>query len=150
LTAAFGVFLIVFPLATAKVTTVLLGWVRIFVGMAQLVFALHSQKAGGFLLKLLAAISWNHRSRVGVPAALATVAAFQVRRLLGWGWVQLDTATSLVLGSVDYRQVAVQLCLGDRNAAWCISVDGGIVRIVVAAKIRSNASGVERSLRAAA
>ncbi|HXY02557.1 MAG TPA: DUF308 domain-containing protein [Terriglobales bacterium] len=49
LTAAFEVFLIVFPLATAKVITVLLGWVLIFVGIAQLVFALHSQKAGGVL-----------------------------------------------------------------------------------------------------
>ncbi|HUD66372.1 MAG TPA: DUF308 domain-containing protein [Candidatus Sulfotelmatobacter sp.] len=43
LTAALGVFLIAYPLATATITTVLLGWVLIFVGIALFVFALHSQ-----------------------------------------------------------------------------------------------------------
>ena len=47
-TAALGVFLIAYPLATATVTTLLLGWVLIFVGIAQFVFALHSQTAGKF------------------------------------------------------------------------------------------------------
>ena len=42
-TAALGVFLIVYPLMTATITTLLLGWVMIFVGIAQFVFALHSQ-----------------------------------------------------------------------------------------------------------
>jgi uncharacterized membrane protein HdeD (DUF308 family) len=47
-TAALGVFLIAYPLATATITTVLLGWSLIFVGIAQFVFALHSQTAGSF------------------------------------------------------------------------------------------------------
>ena len=51
LTAALGAFLIVYPLATAKFTTVVLGWVLILVGIAQFVFALHSQKPGGFFPK---------------------------------------------------------------------------------------------------
>jgi uncharacterized membrane protein HdeD (DUF308 family) len=41
-TAALGCFLIVCPLATAAITTVLLGWALIFVGLAQFVFALYS------------------------------------------------------------------------------------------------------------
>src|SRR6266853_5044642 len=53
LTAALGVFLIGYPLATATITTVLLGWVLIFVGIAQFVFALHSQTVGNFFLKIL-------------------------------------------------------------------------------------------------
>ena len=39
LTAALGCFLILYPLATATITTVLLGWVLIVVGLAQFVFA---------------------------------------------------------------------------------------------------------------
>jgi uncharacterized membrane protein HdeD (DUF308 family) len=40
-------------LATATITTVLFGWVLIFAGVAQFVFALHSQTAGKFFLKVL-------------------------------------------------------------------------------------------------
>ena len=53
LTAALGVFLIVYPLVTATITTVLLGWVLIFVGIALFVFALHSQTVGNFFVKIL-------------------------------------------------------------------------------------------------
>jgi uncharacterized membrane protein HdeD (DUF308 family) len=53
LTAALGAFLIIYPLATATITTVLLGWVLIFVGIALFVFARHSQTVGNFLLKIL-------------------------------------------------------------------------------------------------
>jgi uncharacterized membrane protein HdeD (DUF308 family) len=49
-TAAVGCFLIVYPLATAAITTVLLGWALIFVGLAQFVFALYSQTIGNFFL----------------------------------------------------------------------------------------------------
>src|SRR5215469_3515026 len=55
LSAALGVFLIAYPLATATITTVLLGWTLIFVGVAQLVFALHSQTPENFFLKRLGA-----------------------------------------------------------------------------------------------
>lgn len=53
LTAAVGVFLIIYPLATATITTILLGWSMIFAGVAQFVFALHSQTPGKFFLKVL-------------------------------------------------------------------------------------------------
>ena len=44
-TAMLGAFLIVYPMATAALTIVLLGWALIFAGIAQFVFALHSQTA---------------------------------------------------------------------------------------------------------
>jgi uncharacterized membrane protein HdeD (DUF308 family) len=59
LTAALGVFLIVYPLATAEITTVLLGWVLIFVGIFQFVFALHSQTVGEFFYVLSSACSMD-------------------------------------------------------------------------------------------
>jgi uncharacterized membrane protein HdeD (DUF308 family) len=58
LTAVLGVFLIIYPFATAMVTTVLLGWILILVGIAQFVFALHTQTVGNFFLKVLLGILW--------------------------------------------------------------------------------------------
>jgi uncharacterized membrane protein HdeD (DUF308 family) len=43
--AALGLFLIAYPMATATIWTVLFGWTLIFVGIAQFVFALHSRHA---------------------------------------------------------------------------------------------------------
>src|SRR5215471_12035435 len=53
LTALLGVFLIAYPLVTATITTLLFGWVLIFVGIAQFIFALHSQTIGKFFMKVL-------------------------------------------------------------------------------------------------
>lgn len=106
LTAALGVFLIIYPLMTAKITIVLLGWVLILVGVAQFLFALHSQKVGNFFLKVLwgvlfgivgfflafapaagvEALTALLGTLLLVQAGLATVVAFQVRRIEGWGW----------------------------------------------------------------
>src|SRR5215467_4868599 len=47
-----GMVLIAYPLATATVTTLLLGWLLIFAGVAGLIFALHSQTAGKFFWKV--------------------------------------------------------------------------------------------------
>jgi len=164
LTAALGVFLIVYPLATAKVTTVLLGCVLILVGIAQFVFALHSQKPGSFFPKLLAAalfgvtgVALVFAPMAGVQAltgllgtlllvqaGLATVTALQIRPLAGWGWFLIDAATSFSLGMLI-------LVKWPSSSVWAIGMlvgvavlMGGIVRIVVAAKIRSGASSVER------
>jgi len=164
LTAAFGAFLIVYPLATAKVTIVLLGWVLVLVGIAQFVFALHSQKPGGFFPKLLAAALFGVtgvalafapmegvQALTGllgtlllVQAGLATVTAFQIRPGAGWGWFLVDAAASFVFGMLI-------LVRWPSSSVWAIGMlvgvavlMGGIVRIVVAAKIRSGASTLER------
>jgi uncharacterized membrane protein HdeD (DUF308 family) len=58
-TAALGCSLIVYPLATAAITTVLLGWALIFVGLAQFVFALYSQTIGNFFLNVLLSLLYG-------------------------------------------------------------------------------------------
>ena len=159
LTAASGVFLIIYPLFTAKVTTVLLGWVLIFVGIGEFVFALHSRKPGGFFPKLLAAALFAvtgaalaFAPMVGVQAltgllgtlllvqaGLATVTAFQVRPLAGWQWYLVGAATSFALGLLI-------LMKWPSSSVWAIGtlvgaavLVGGVVRIVIAAKIQSEA-----------
>lgn len=169
LTAALGVFLILYRLAAAKITTVLLGWVLIFVAVTQLVFALHSRKPGSFFLKILGAalfgitgfaLAFGSMASVEaltgllgtlllIQAGLATVTAFQIRPVEGWGWFLADAITSLVLGILI-------LAKWPASSVWAIGtlvgasvLMGGIARIIIAAKIRSGAINVERRLRAA-
>src|SRR5215471_8561015 len=75
LTAVLGVFLIAYPLATAAITAVLLGWVLIFVGIAQFVFALHSHTAGRFFLKVLLGLLYGV---VGIALAFFPIAGVAV------------------------------------------------------------------------
>ena len=78
LTALLGVFLIAYPLATATIATLLFGWVLIFVGIAQFVFALHSQTIGRFFLKVLLGVLYAIAGVVLVFFPIAGVAVLTV------------------------------------------------------------------------
>ena len=167
ISAVLGLFLIAYPLVTATITTVLLGWTLIFVAIAQFVFALHSQTPGTFFLKLLSSVLYGITGValaffpiVGVEAltgllgtlllvqaGLATVTAFQIRPLDGWGWFLFDAAASLALG-------VLILVKWPSSSVWAIGtlvgvavLMGGISRIVVASKILRGASSVDRAVQ---
>ncbi len=170
ITAALGVFLIAYPLATATITTVLLAWVLIFVGIAQFVFALHSETVGKFFLKVLLALVYGV---VGVAlaffplggvavltgllgvlllvyAGLATIAAVQMRPADGWGWFLFEAIASFLLG-------IMVLVHWPSSSLWAIGtlvgvavLASGISRIVLASKIRKTTSTVEQTFRGAA
>ena len=169
LTTALGVFLILYPLATATITTLLLGWVLIFVGIAQFVFALHSQTIGNLFLKVLLgalygitgvalaffpfegveALTGLLGTLLLVQAGLLTATAFQVKPLDGWGWFLADAIASLCMGILI-------LAKWPSSSVWAIGtlvgvavLMGGISRIAIASKIRSGASSVESAVRAA-
>jgi len=169
LTALLGVFLIIYPLATATITTLLFGWVLIFVGIAQFVFALHSQTAGKFFAKALlgilygitgvalaffplagvAALTALLGTLLLIYAGVATAAAFQLRLVEGWRWFLLDAAVSLLMGILI-------LARWPSSSIWAIGtlvgvsvLMGGIARIVIAGKIRSAVSFESPARRAA-
>ncbi len=169
LTALLGVFLIAYPLATATITTLLFGWVLIFVGIAQFVFALHSQTVGKFFLRVflgviygIAGIALAFFPIAGVAAltvvlgtlllvygVVETIAAFQIRPVEGWGWFLFDAVVSVLVGILI-------LAHWPSSSVWALGtlvgvsvLMGGISRIMIAAKIRSGASGIERVTRAA-
>jgi uncharacterized membrane protein HdeD (DUF308 family) len=157
LTAVLGVFLIAYPLATATVTTVLLGWVLIFVAVAEVIFALHSQSVGKFFLKVLLAALYGI---VGIALAffpfhgvaaltafvgtlllvygvVALVGAFQLRPAEGWGWFLFDALAVLAMGILI-------LAKWPSSSIWAIGtlvgvavLMGGISRTMIAARIRS-------------
>jgi len=170
LSAVLGLFLMAYPLTTAAITTLLLGWTLIFVGIAQFVFALHSQTPGNFFLKLLGGVVYGVTgialafaplagvealtgllgTLLLIQAGLATTTAFQIRPLEGWGWVLFDAVVSFALG-------VLILVKWPSSSAWAIGtlvgaavLMGGISRIVVASKIRSGASTVDRVAQQAA
>ena len=167
LSAALGLFLIAYPLATATITTVVLGWTLIFVSIAQFVFALHSQTPGNFFLKVLAgglygitgiALAFAPMAGVEaltvllgtlllVQAGLATVTAFQIRPLDGWGWYLFDAIVSLALGMLI-------IVKWPSSSVWAIGtlvgaavLMAGIARSVVASKVRSGAGKVDRAIQ---
>ena len=169
LTAALGAFLIVYPLATATITTLLLGWVMIFVGIAQFVFALHSQTVGNFFLKILLgalygitgvalaffpfegveALTALLGTLLLVQAGLLTVSAFQVKPLDGWGWFLADAIASLLMGILIIAKWPSSTFWAIGTLVGVAVLMGGISRIVIASKIRSGADTVDRAIRAA-
>lgn len=170
LTVLLGVFLIAYPLAAAAITTLLLGWVLIFVGIAQFVFALHSQTVGNFFLKVflgvlygVAGVALAFFPLAGVAALTvilgsllvvygigAAVAAFEMRPADGWGWFLFDSVATFLVGILI-------LAKWPSSSLWAIGtlvgvavLMGGVSRIMIAAKIRSGAGSVERLTRKAA
>jgi uncharacterized membrane protein HdeD (DUF308 family) len=169
LTAALGVFLIAYPLATATITTLLLGWVLIFVGITEFVFALHSQTVGKFFLKVLLGVVYGVAGialalfpvhgvaaltillgvLLLVYAGIAAVTAFQLRPVEGWGWFLFDGVAAAFMG-------ILVLARWPSSSLWAIGtlvgvavLIGGISRIMIASKIRRGAGGVEQYIRAA-
>jgi uncharacterized membrane protein HdeD (DUF308 family) len=170
LTALLGVFLIIYPMATATITTLLLGWVLIFVAIAQIVFALHSQTVGKFFLKVLLAVIYGIAgvalaffpiagvaaltvvlgSLLCVYGVVAIVGAFQMRAVDGWGWFLFDGVVTLLLGILI-------LARWPSSSLWAIGtlvgvavLMGGVSRIMIAGKIRKAARIVGGDVRQAA
>ncbi len=170
LTALLGVFLIAYPLFTATITTFLFGCILILVGIAQFVFALHSQSVGRFFLKILmgvlygiAGIGLAFSPVAGVAvltvvlgtllvavSAVEIVMAFQLRPVKGWGWFLFGAAASLLMG-------ILVLAGWPNSSVWAIGtlvgvavLMNGISRVMIAATMRRAVVSFERDIRRAA
>ncbi len=163
LTVLLGLFLIIYPFAAATVTTVLLGWVLIFVALAQVIFAFNSPTIGNFALKILLGVLYGITGAVLVffpisgvvtltgilgilllmRAIFEAVTAFQVRPLQGWGWLLFDGAVTLLLA-------VMILSKWPSSSVWAIGtllgvsvLMSGTSKIMLAVAIRSGAKGLE-------
>jgi len=170
LTAALGVFLIIYPLATATFTTVLLGWALIFVALAQFVFVFHSQTVGSFFLKILLGVLYGIcgialaffpvvsvtalTAVLGIllliQAGVQTATAFQLRPLDGWGWFLADAVTSLLLGILILARWPSSTIWAIGTLVGAVVFMGGISRIMIALKIRSGAISIDHVIQRAA
>jgi uncharacterized membrane protein HdeD (DUF308 family) len=156
LTAALGVLLLAYPLATATATAVLIGCVLIVAGVVELVLALRSHTVGSFFLRLLLGVVYGMAGVLllvfplwGVAvltvvlgvmllfeAGLAIVLGFEMRPASGWGWFLFDGVITLILG-------VLILAHWPASAIWAIGtlvgaaiLVRGITRIGLSAGLR--------------
>jgi uncharacterized membrane protein HdeD (DUF308 family) len=169
LTTAIGVVMIIYPLATATLSTVFLGSTLIVAAAAQFVFAFTSQTAGNFFLKLLlgvvygiAGIALAYLPLAGVvtltallgamlvfEAVVETVIAFALPAVAGRAWFVLSALASLVLGLL----ILVQW---PNSSAWAMGtllgvavLINGVTRIAISAGVRKEARSFAPAARAA-
>jgi uncharacterized membrane protein HdeD (DUF308 family) len=167
--AAVGVTMIVYPAATAAISTLFLGWSLVVAGVAQGIFAFSSETPGNFFLKLLLGVLY-----VGAGLALAVfppLGVITITAMIGWmlvveehpgsgaafapevrkgrGWMLVSAITSSALGVLILVQWPI-------SSAWVIGtllgaalLTNGIMRIVVSATVRHEIREAERFLKAA-
>jgi uncharacterized membrane protein HdeD (DUF308 family) len=163
LTAALGVLLLVYPLAAATATTILIASILIIAGVLEIVAALRAHTAGSFFLRLLLGVIYGLGGLLllmfplwGVAvltvvlgvmllfeAGAATVLAFEMRPIAGWGWILFDGVITLILG-------VLILAHWPRSAIWAIGtlvgaaiLVRGITRIALSARLRRTMGEVE-------
>ena len=135
----FGFLAIALPLAASLGVAIVLGWLILFNGVAQLVHAFQSRGVGHIAWKLLVAVVYLVAGLylvfhpglgiVGLTLVLAVfffaegvvdvVAYFSVRKMDGSGWMLLDGIITLILGLMIWRHWPA-------SSLWVIGVLIGI------------------------
>jgi len=164
LTAGFGLFLVLYPMLTATITTVLLAWTLVFVGIAQFIHALSSQKVGQFFWRLLSSAAYvgcgallaatpveSVATLTGIlgwmlvaQSVLQAITAFQLKPLDGWGWFLFDAVWALLLGVLILTQWPFSSLWAIGTLVGVSVLMSGISRIVIAGTIRSGATRLDR------
>jgi uncharacterized membrane protein HdeD (DUF308 family) len=154
--------MIVYPLATAAVSTVFLGAALLIAAVAQFVFAFTSPTAGSFFLKLLlgvvygiAGVALAFFPLAGVmtltavlgamlvaEALLETTLAFVVPASMGRGWLLLSALASLALGLLILFQ-------WPNSSGWAIGTLVGVAVLVNGIARAALSSSVRKELRSA-
>jgi len=168
LTSVVGIVFLIYPFATATLTTVFIGSMLIVVGVSELILAFASQTPGGFFTQVFLAALYGFTGAmilaypfqgvesltlfVGamlvVRGVLALVAAFKIKPLDGWGWFLADAIGSLVAGGFILAKFP-------SSSAWAVGtlvgasvLVTGVARTAIAARIRRGASDIQQSVRA--
>jgi uncharacterized membrane protein HdeD (DUF308 family) len=158
-----GFLLMVFPLATATVTTIFIGCILIIAGVIDIVLALRSHTVGTFFLRLLLGIVYAVAGVLLIASPLwgvavltlvlgwmlifeaifAVVLAFQMRPANGWAWFLFDAVITGFLG-------VLVLAHWPASAIWAIGtlvgaavLVRGITRIAVSIGMKKLAGRVE-------
>ena len=164
LTAAIGVVMIVYPLATATVSTLFFGWALIFAGAAQVVFAFASDSAGNFFLNLLLGIlygiagialvafppagvltlTWVVGIMLIADAVVEMVLAFSLPAEEGRGWFIASSIAAALLGIMVIAEWPA-------SSGWTIGtlvgvavLFNGISRIVISTTIRQGVKAADQ------
>jgi uncharacterized membrane protein HdeD (DUF308 family) len=119
-----GIVAIALPFATAISLGLLLGWLFILGGIAQIVYAFVSRRAGSFIWKVLLGVFYLVGGifallspgitaltlslilgvSILVQSVTQVVDAFQMRPAQGWGWMLFSGMMGIILGIVIWSQ----------------------------------------------
>lgn len=169
LTAAVGVVMIIYPLATAAASTVFIGSALIVAGVAQLIFAFASATAGSFFLKLLFGILYGIAgvSLVAFPgigvvtltavlgamliaeAVFETFMAFALPAGAGRGGFLVNAFFSLLLGVMILVQWPASSVWAIGTMVGVAVFVNGVTRAVISGRIRHDVRALGRSAAAA-
>ncbi len=163
-TALIGLVMIMYPFATANVTTVFLGWSFVFIAVAQFVFAFAADGVGNFFLKLLLAILYGIvgvtlvsnpvqgtstltavlGAMLLIQAGIEGAFAFDFRGFSGWGWFLVDSFVSLALGLMIVFEwpSSSQWAIGTLVGTGVLM--NGITRTVVSAAIHHDVGEIAK------
>jgi len=168
LTSAVGIVFLIYPFATATLTTVFLGSMLVVVGVAELFVAFTSQTPGGFFAQVFLAVLYGFTgvmilaypfqgvesltlfvgAMLVVRGVLAMVAAFKIKPLDGWGWFLADAIGNLVAGGFILAKYP-------SSSSWAVGtllgvsvLVTGVARTAFAARIRRGASDIQQAVRA--
>lgn len=158
---ATGVAAIVAPGAAALATVLVLAWLLVVAGVAELIYAFQQRGHDGFgwkLVSALATLALGIAMLVFPVVSIASIAlliggfifasgistavlAFRLKPKAGWGWVLFDGVLSIVIAiliatgwpqsSIEFVGILVGFCL----------VAGGIWRIIQGRALRAQATG---------
>ena len=163
LTAIVGLFMILYPFATAAATTLFFGWSLLVAAVANFIFAFSAPSAGPFLVKVLLAILYGvagvgllFNPLLGVAAltlALGTMLIIQAgiefavailyRSELPWGWMILDSLVSLALGLMIVFQWPIRSIWIVGTMVGLAVMMAGVTRVVVAATVHHDVTKFE-------
>ena len=155
LTAVLGLLLIAYPLFTATITTMFIGWTLIIAGIFELVQALRAHTVGAFFVRLLLGIVYglggvmlllNPLWGVAVLTAVlgvmllfeagaTTVLALQVKPDSGWGWLLLDAAITAILGFLILAHWPVSALWAVGTLVGAAVLMRGITRIALSTRL---------------
>ena len=164
LTAVVGAVMIFYPLATATVTTIFLGWSFIIAAFATFVFAFQSPSAGPFFLNVLIAILYGIAgvSLVLVPPAgvlSLTMAlgivlviqggiefgvAIQLKDESAFGWVLIESLLSAALGVMILFEWPFSSTWAIGTMLGVAVLCAGITRIVIGATVHYDVNKFEK------
>jgi uncharacterized membrane protein HdeD (DUF308 family) len=134
-----GIVAIALPFATAIALSLLFGWLFILGGIAQLVYAFVTRRAGSFIWKLLLGLfyllggifvllspgitaltlSLILAISILVQSCIQVVDAFQMKPARGWGWTLFSGILGVILGILIFAQ-------GPAAAVWLLGLWFGL------------------------
>jgi uncharacterized membrane protein HdeD (DUF308 family) len=151
-----GIIAMLAPWEFGIVIALIIGWMAIFNGVAQIIYGIRTQSGGRTVLEVILGLIYivagiyllMHpvggllvltiflASFLIVYGIFALVLAFQMRPLQGWGWVLFDAIVTILLGILIWAHWPV-------NAEWVVGtlfgisiLVSGVTRLMVSMAVR--------------